>query len=55
MVKLEDVVRAVSQWAPDVLVSEESDGNIILSLNMKLDEQGHNLMPFELEDGDDIE
>ena len=55
MVKLEDVVRAVSGMCPEVLVSQENDGNIILSLNMKLDEQGHHLLPFELEDGDDLE
>jgi len=54
MVKLEDVVRAVSQYAPEVLVSQETDGNIILSLNMTLVDDKY-LMPFSDPEGDDIE
>jgi len=54
MVKLEDVVRAVSQWAPDVLVSQENDGNIILSLNMILVDDKY-LLPFSDPEEDDIE
>jgi hypothetical protein len=54
MVKLEDVVRAVSQYAPEVLVSEENDGNIILSLNMTLVDNTY-LLPFSDPEGEDIE
>jgi hypothetical protein len=54
MIKLEDVVRAVSQYAPEVLVSEEDDGNIILSLNMVLVDDKY-LVPFSDPEGEDIE
>jgi hypothetical protein len=54
MVKLEDVVRAVSGMCPEVLVSQENDGNIILSLNMTLVDDKY-LMPFSDPEGDDIE
>jgi hypothetical protein len=50
MVKLEDVVRAVSGMCPEVLVSEEDDGNIVLSLNMTLVDDTY-LLPFsDIED-----
>ena len=54
MIKLEDVVRAVSQYAPEVLVSEQDDGNIILSLNMTLVDDKY-LMPFSDSEEDDLE
>lgn len=54
MIKLEDVVRAVSQYAPEVLVSEQDDGNIILSLNMILVDDKY-LAPFSEQEEDDLE
>jgi hypothetical protein len=45
MIKLEEIVSTVGRWCPDVLVMEESDGNIVLSLNMKLHENTY-LVPF---------
>lgn len=44
-VKLEEIVSMVSRWCPDVLVTEESDGNIVLSLNMRL-KDNEVLVPF---------
>lgn len=46
MVKLEDIVAAVSLWCPDVVVNQDSDGNITLNLNMQLDEEGEMLINF---------
>lgn len=54
MIKLEDVVRAVSQYAPEVLVSQENDGNIIFSLNMTLVDDKY-LVPFSNPEEEDIE
>jgi hypothetical protein len=54
MIKLEDVVRAVSSMCPEVLVSQENDGNIILSLNMTLVDDKY-LTPFIDQEEDDIE
>jgi hypothetical protein len=54
MLKLEDVVRAISDMCPEVLVSQESDGNIILSLNMVLIDDRY-LVPFSDEEGEDVE
>jgi hypothetical protein len=44
-VKLENVVRAISEWAPNLVVREESSGNVIVSLNMKLVDHDY-LAPF---------
>lgn len=44
-IKLENVVRAVSEWAPNLMVHEESDGNVIISLNMRLVDHDY-LEPF---------
>lgn len=46
MVKLEDIVAAVSLWCPDVVVNQDKDGNITLNLNMQLDEDGEMLINF---------
>jgi hypothetical protein len=54
MVKLEDVVRAISQWAPNLLVSEQNDGNIVISLNLHLVDDKY-LVPFSSQEEDDIE
>jgi hypothetical protein len=54
MIKLEDVVRAVSGMCPEVLVSQEDDGNIILSLNMILLDDKY-LVPFSNPEEEDVE
>lgn len=37
MKKFEDLLRTVSDYAPDYVVTEQADGNIILNLNRRLD------------------
>jgi hypothetical protein len=54
MLKLEDVVRAISDMCPEVLVSQENDGNIVLSLNMILVDDKY-LLPFSDLEEDDLE
>lgn len=46
MIKLEEIVAMVSRWCPDVMVKEDSDGNINLNLNMQLDNDGEMLINF---------
>jgi hypothetical protein len=56
MIKLEEIVAMVSRWCPELVVKEEIDGNIVISLNMKLKDNDY-LVSFETEydlTGEDI-
>jgi len=52
-VTAEQVMGAVRKLAPEAVLAEESDGNIVVVLNMKYD-MGL-LVPFDNENGDDVE
>jgi hypothetical protein len=45
---LSDLLREVAKFAPDYMIDEENDGNIIIILNMHL--ENSRLVPFEAED-----
>ena len=45
---LSDLLREVAKFAPDYMIDEENDGNIIIILNMHL--ENSRLVPFEGED-----
>jgi hypothetical protein len=48
---LSELLTEVAKFAPDYMIDEETDGNIIIILNMKLEDS--RLIP--LETGDEIE
>lgn len=48
---LGDLLREVAKFAPDYIIDEETDGNIIIILNMQL--ENSRLIPMET--GDEIE
>lgn len=37
MKKFEDLLRTVSEYAPNYVVTEQSDGNLTINLNRRLD------------------
>ena len=45
---LSDLLTEVAKYAPDYMIDEESDGNIVIILNKRL--ENSRLIPFETED-----
>jgi hypothetical protein len=54
MTKLSEVMKAVLAFAPEAIAHDENDGNIIISLNLRLVRLDE-LEPFEDENPDDPE
>lgn len=52
-VSVEQIMREVRSFAPDAILSEEADGNVVIVLNMKYD-MGL-LKSFDYSEGDDVE
>lgn len=52
---ISDLLTEVKKFAPDYIIDEESDGNIVIILNKRL--ENSRLIPFETEDelSEDVE